>query len=264
MRRAVILAALLLGAIATSTIASAQESYTYSVTRTHTVPINWRPDTKEVQRYTLSVSPLRLVSNGLKFDFEYELPKPGHWIGTSISVYAAPARNDYRYWSGYSEGNDRFGFESGFDDYHQMWGIGTSAIFKNTFSRRGWYFATGVTFDLFRVGVMGDTYIPYVENGLTFYDYGRVLESKTYFKPTARFYMGKHMALSNRLYFDMYAGLGLSYAFYKKDGKFGESNFNYYSGWGSYRRFSEVGGFARRGLGVTAGFRFGVLLWDRE
>lgn len=250
MKRAIISTAVLL-LLSAAQMATAQQSYTYSVTRTRTMLIDWRPEQKTYQRYTVSVSPLRLASNGLKVDFEYELPKPGHWFGTSLAVYLAPqCRPEHRYyWNG--DGNDRSWFNSGWDDYHRMWGIGTSAFFKNTFSRHGWYFSAGLVLEFFRVGVTADTYIPYEEDGLTFYDYGRELQTNSYFKPTAQINIGKHMALSQRCYFDLYAGLGLSFALY------GAGLDRSYC----YPRFSDIGGFAYRGLTPVGGFRFGVLLW---
>ena len=262
MKRATVitLLALLLSA-AGGTTAPAQQRYTYEETRTRTrtVLIDWRPGERTHQRYTVSVSPLRLASHGLKFDFERELPRPGHWLGTSLVVYLAPPRDTrYFYWD--REGNNRGSFNSGFDDYHRMWGIGTSAFFKNTFGRRGWYFSAGVVLELYRVGVTGGTYIPYTEDNLTFYDYGQALEAKSYFKPTAQINIGKHMALSERCYFDLYAGLGISYALYKADDRHitrpGEHYHPHYS-----RAFTGIGGFAYRGLVPTGGFRFGVLLW---
>ncbi len=269
MKKAIFLtAAALVLSVSAAITASAQESYTYSVTRTRTrtVKINWRPDENTLQRYTVSVSPLRLASNGLKFDFEYELPKPGHWFGTSLTVYAAsPQSLRYDNW-GYHGGNNRESFNSGWDDYHRMWGLGTSAIFKNTFSRRGWYFSTGITLDFFRVGVLEKSYTPYTENGLTFYDYGRSLETKSYLKPTAVINIGKHMAISRRCYFDLYAGLGLSYALFENDDRhLAGYDYRYGPGYGEYyRRFTDIGGFAYRGITPTGGFRFGVLLWDRN
>ncbi len=221
--------------------------------------MDWRPEERTHQRYTVSVSPLKLASNGLKFDFEYELPRPGHWFGTSLAVYLAPERRS-RYsdfWG--SDGNNRAWFNSGWDDYHRMWGLGTSAFFKNTFNRRGWYFSTGLVFEFFRVGVTQDAYMPFAENGLTFYEQGRTVETRSYFKPTAQINIGKHMALSERCYFDLYAGLGISYSLYKRESPLKSDYYGgYYYG---YERFSSIGGFAYRGLTPVGGFRFGVLLW---
>jgi hypothetical protein len=248
--------------LSATTESPAQQRYTYTVTRTHTIPIDWRPEQQTHQRYTVSVSPLRLADYGLKFDFERELSRPGHWLGTSLTFYLAPPR-DRRYSSYWDrDNNNRSSFNSGFDDFHRMWGVGTSFIFKNTFGRRGWYFSTGVEFDLFRVGVTSGAYVPYVEDGLTFYEYGSALDTKSYFKPTARIVIGKHVALSERCYFDFHAGVGLSYSLYKRDGRH-DLNSGYDYGW-HYPRFSDLGGFAYRGLLPVGGFRFGVLLWKEQ
>ncbi len=244
--------------VAAITCASAQESYSYTETRTRTIPIDWRPEQKNYQRYTVSVSPLRVLSNGVKFDFERELPRPGQWLGTSLSMYFVPRRGGM----GSELYNNRSSFISGFDDYHRMWGIGTSVIYKHTFSRRGWYFATGMTFDFYRVGVATRAFVPYREDGMTFYDYGNAIETRSFFKPTARFVMGKHMALSRRCFFDLYAGVGLSYSIYEREDTHDYTgSYDYrYGGYG-YPRFDDVGGFGYRGLTIVSGFRFGVLLW---
>ncbi len=252
MRKTIFLTAAVLVSISAVNMAAAQQSYTYSVSRTRTLLIDWEPEEKTYQRYTVSVSPLRLISNGLKFDLEYELPKSGHWVGTSLAVYLAPQRrtSDYGdYWD--TDGNDRSWFNSGWDSYHRMWGLGTSAFFKNTFSRHGWYYSAGLVLEFFRVGVTGNIYVPYKEDGLTFYDYGRELRTESYFKPTAQINIGKHIAISERCYFDLYAGLGLSYAFDSTGTDRSRQD----------HLFSLLAGFAYRGLTPVGGFRFGVLLW---
>ncbi|MDR2882856.1 MAG: hypothetical protein LBU98_03670 [Alistipes sp.] len=255
MRRTLLSSALIAIALAAGSTAetSAQESYSYTVTRTQTrtLRIDWRPEQKTHQRYTVAVNPPRLLSSGLRFDFEREMPRPGHWIGTSLSVYFAPALG------GSNSGlyNDRWSLLSSFDSYHRMWGVGTSATYKYIFSRRGWYFATGLMFDFFRVGVATDAFVPYREDGMTYYEYGRALETESYFKPTARFVMGKHMAVSRRCFFDLYGGMGLSYSIYRD----GDRHYGY--GYDYDPHFDDMGGFAYRGLTLVGGFRFGVLLW---
>ncbi len=266
MRRAILLAVVAVAlSVAAATEAAAQQRYSYEVTRTRTVtvPINWRPEQKTHERYIVSISPLRLLADhGLKFNFERELPRSGHWLGTSLTMYFAPAKGGSYNNSDYY--NDRESFNSSFDSYHRMWGVGTSIMFKNTFGLRGWYFATGLVFDFFRVGVSTDAYVPYTEDGMRFYDYGRTIESKSYFKPTAQIYIGKHMAISERCFFDLYAGIGLSYSFYRNDDRHLTNYDGYLLSYHSdyyRRRFTDVGGFAYRGLVPVGGFRFGVLLW---
>jgi hypothetical protein len=238
-----------------------QDSYTYSINRTRSGPIDWRPSASTHQRYTVSVSPFVLANNGLKFNFERELPRPGHWLGTSLSLYLAPPRD--RQWGyAYNVLNGRSSLNSGLDDYHRMWGVGTSAMFKNVFSPRGWYFSTGLTLDFYRVGVAAESYVPYVEDGLTFYEHGIAIETKSYFKPTAQINVGKNIALSPRCYFDLYAGVGISYPLFANDERhsYGYSEDRYGGRW-YHPMFRDLGGFAYRGLTPIAGFRFGVLLW---
>lgn len=229
--------------------------------------IDWRPEVKDMQRYTVSISPLRLLSGGLKVDFEKELARPGQWIATGLTIYFLPEmydRNDYL-----TKGdNNRWGYYSGFEDFQRMWGLGSSVFYKNIFSRRGWYFATGVKIEYFNVGLMVNSYVPYTEEGQTYYDYTRALSCKDYVKPSAEIYIGKHMAVSRRCYFDLYAGLGGTYSIYRNDGRHLNTAYSYNSlnqpATYTYQRFGDINGFAYRGIYPVAGFRFGVLLWDKQ
>ncbi len=259
MRRAISIT-LLLSATAFSQV-SAQQPYSYTVQRT--IPINWLPETKDVQRYTVAVNPFYLVNSGLKFDFEYELGKPGRWIQTSLIGYIAPHREGSNYWRGGYDGNNRSTFNSGLDYFHNMWGIGTSAMYKHMWHRRGWYFNTGLVLEYYSVGRIEESYTPYVEDGLRFYRTGSSLYKKSFVKPTAQFNIGKHMAISRMCFFDMYIGVGFSYSIYNRGRYFGDSE-NYY-GYSYYDYYYHgVYGFARRGFSITGGFRFGVLLWDKQ
>ncbi len=242
MRRLLLASAvLLLGAVP----ALAQQTYTYGPSRTSVinVPINWEPDSPNVQRYTVAVRPFRILRNGLQVDFEVELRAPGEWFQTSLAVYSASSEHNWGWWGDdgdYYE-NNHWGPVSGFEDYHDMWGVGTSALYKKFFSPRGWYFSTGVSLDYFRVGRVGYNFDSSGEWGLY---------RKSYIKPTAQINVGKHMALSPRCFFDLYVGLGISHSFYS------DQNLRHF-----YDDFSSLGGFAYRGLLATGGFRFGVILW---
>lgn len=213
--------------------------------------INWAPETNDIRRYTITMSPLRLINNGLKFDFEVELPHPGHWFGTSLVGYLAPPRS--RYWD--NDGNNRYPLNAGGNSFHKMWGIGTSAFFKNTFHRRGWYFATGLVVEYFNVGRRESGYFTYREDGLTFYERGDRLINRSYLKPTVQFNFGKHFALSRDFFFDLYVGLAYSYSIRLHSGDGDTDEWGYYDG-----PFDGVGGFAYRGVAPVAGFRLGFLL----
>jgi hypothetical protein len=245
----------------TAVSALAQESYTYTVTRTRTLNINWLPEQKSVQRYTVGVNLPQAINNGFKFDFEYELPRPGRWLQTSLIGYIAPERNSAAMFDWNDDGNNRYTPNSAWDDYRNMWGIGSSLLYKHFFGRRGWYFSTGLVFEFYRVGVMNNGLYPYTEDGLTFYETGYYLETKSYFKPTAQINIGKHFALSRRCFFDLFIGLSASYSFFKND----DRHIDYYDEYYTDRLFDTMYGFAYRGLNAfNGGFRFGVLLWNNE
>lgn len=265
MRRTMFLA---IAAMLFCTVASAQESYSYSspsarsYTGTHTgsyvrpLLIDWLPRHSEVGRYVVAVNPTMLFDNGLRFDFEYEFPNPGEWLQVGLTGYLAPelksryrSSYDYVYDRGY---NNRYGSVSGWDGYNRMWGAGLSVLYKKMFDRSGWYFSAGLVFDYFRVGRMEQGYVDYREDGLTFYREGYILDESSYYRPSARFNVGKHFAVSRRCFFDLYAGISLSYSIYKRD----EYNYQYYS---------TMYGFAYRGINaIHGGLRFGVLLWDKK
>jgi hypothetical protein len=283
MRITALLVATIGVSIAAATGAQAQERYSYTVQHNHshtrTVKINWKPEENNYRRFTVGVSPLRALSNGIKFDFEMELPRAGHWLGTSLVVYHAPTLDEtFDFWGGSNDHhNNRYGFVSGFDLYNNMSGVGTSLMYKNVFHRRGWYFQTGLVFDYFEVGVGTDAYVPYKEDGLTFYSEGETVEYKSYYRPDVRFNFGKHMALSRRCFLDLYAGVGISYSIYADDARhsWGKRQYEHVLSDGlssGYREsdyhyrpmFDDLGGFAYRGVHFTGGFRFGVLLWKRR
>lgn len=251
MRKAIFLT--LLATLLSLVAVQAQEHYTYRVVRT--LPIDWKPEVKETQRYTIAINPLHLVNKGLKFDFEMELDTPGNWFGTSFTGYYGPPRREGRSWY-YSDGNNRSSFISSWDSYNKMWGIGTSAMYKNTFHPRGWYFQTGLLLEFFRVTTLEYGLIPYREDGLTFYEEGRYADTRSYFKPSAVFNIGKHMALSRQCFLDMFIGLGFSYSIHRRlDEDYSE--YYYYDG-----DFSGMYGFAYRGLYPNFGFRIGVLIGE--
>lgn len=256
-KQIIITAAMLILGIAQ---AAAQQSYSYYVERR--IPINWRPETKDVQRYTVAVHPFHLVNNGLKFDFEYELRVPGEWLQVSLIGYAAPTRTNY-YNYRYGD-NARYTPNSGYDDYRHMWGVGTSALYKKMWHQRGWYFSTGLVLEFYRVGRSEYGYVPYKEDGLTFYDRDRYTDIRSFFKTTAQFNLGKHFSLSRRCFLDAFIGVSYSYSFYdNRPHPYNESHkVDYYYDY--YYNYNGMNGFARRGFNVNCGLRFGVLLWDKQ
>lgn len=238
-------------------VLQAQERYDYTVSSTHkrSPRIDWQPRTIDYQRYTLGVNIVPLLNHGLKFDFEFEIPNnPGHWLQLGVAGHFSPAlkhAHNYFWYDRYD--NYRSNFMSGFDDYIQMWGAGVHLRYKWMFSRKGWYLSPGISLEYFRVERTGYGLVEYREDNLSFWEEGKYLSQRTYYKPSIQFNIGKHFAVSRRCFFDLYGGIRLSYSIYKP-------NSEYYS-----EPFHGMFGFAHRGLDIiNGGIRFGVLLLDNK
>lgn len=271
---AMLVVAMVLG---TAEETQAQERYywTNARGRYRVIPVNWRPDSIiPYKRYTVAVDALQLVHHGIKFDFEGELRRrPGEWLQTSLTVYTAPPRKtvgsgryDYDYYPGYdseeSLENYRDGLNSGYDSYMSMWGVGTSLLFKKMLHPRGWYFSTGLKFDYYNVKVKTREYIPFTEDGLTFYEQGTKLHQQSFYKPTLQFNFGKHITVSKTCFFDIYVGVNYSYSFHNREKLVQGESRGYYSR--PYKLFTTMDGFAYRGFSPNFGARFGILIWQRD
>lgn len=222
----------------------------------------WKPETKTVQRYSVAVHPFHLINNGFRVDFEYELKVPGEWIQIGVLGYAAPHRNPRLF--EYRDNNLRATFNSSFDCYDQMWGVGVAAIYKKMWHRRGWYFSTGLLLEYFDVGRTNLGYVPYEEEGLRFYARDTYLQKYSFVKPTIQMNIGKHFAFGKRVFMDIYMGISASYSIYDRD-KFKELDYDYKNGYYYGRTYGGMYGFARRGINIfNCGIRFGVLFWNKQ
>jgi hypothetical protein len=229
--------------------------YQYTYRNGNTLKINWKPETaKSIRRYTVAVNPTPLFNNGLRFDFEYELPHPGQWLQVGLTGYYSSPRNTPRYF-GWNDDDeyDRHLPVSSWVGFRKMSGGSVSILYKKMLHRRGWYFSTGLAFNYFRVEYTEWGYKSFEEDGLTFYRRGEYPVRQSFFRPTAEFNIGKQFAITNRCFFDLYAGTRVGYSFYKKRND------------GHRQKFHTMYGFANRGIDIFhGGVRFGVLLWDRE
>lgn len=209
--------------------------------------INWMERTESQHRYTIAIRPIYLSQNGLKLDFEYELKTPGQWLQLELIGHYAPEYKEYGnghygyhdpYYTGWSQD-----FLSGGKTYHSLFGIGGGISYKSFFSRNGWYYTAGLTFNYFDVEYFGAVYTKKVEDGLTSYIREEKFTNTKFYKPEINFNVGKHFALGRSLFLDTYIGFGYAYSFYEGDTKF------------SYNSYS----FGGRGFQFNAGFRIGWL-----
>ena len=186
-------------------------------------------------RYTIAIRPLYVPNNGLKIDFELELPRKGSWL----QIDGIVRFNTY---------DDSFYWEAGDNWFTKLNGCGLGVYYKTFFRPNGWYYDAGVLMNYYGVSKPGIVSETYVEDGMTFLRYDRKTIKWNFFKPSLNFNIGKQLALSSHLFLDLFAGIGYTYSFHS-DGLYG-----YFS---SYNPRS----FSYRGLYVSGGFRIGIL-WN--
>lgn len=241
----IIAAALLAGCAGAKAQVVIPSNIYYAPGAQRTYLINWQERTESQHRYTIALRPIYLSQNGLKLDFEYELNTPGEWLQFELIGHYAPEYKEYdngyydRYYTGWSQE-----FLSGGSTYHSLLGVGGGIAYKSFFSRDGWYYSAGLTFNYFDVEYFGAVYTKKVEDGLNFYVREEKITSTKFYKPEVNFNVGKHFALGRSLFLDAYIGLGYAYSFYDSDNKF--SDYSY--------------AFGGRGLLFNAGFRIGWLI----
>ncbi len=121
------------------------------------------------------------------------------------------------------------------------------------FTRSGWYVSATATFNYFNVEYYGYKYVDWTQDGLDYIKREEGLTNKNFYKPEIRFNIGKHFALSRRLFIDAYIGFGYAHSYYANS-----EHYDYYSNYyGMYN--DNAYAFGGRGGFFDAGFRIGWL-----
>ena len=202
--------------------------------------VDWMGSGTNENRYTIAIRPFYLANNGIKVDFEMELPRKGSWLQFEGIIRFNTYDNRYRYF-GYWESGDNW--------FTKLNGYGIGAYYKNYFRPKGWYYDIGILLNHYGVDKPGIVKSSFIEDGLTFIRYDRQMIHWNFFKPSLNFNIGKHFALTRTLFLDAFAGVGYTYSFHDA-----EAN--------KYFDSYDPRGFSYRGLYVSGGFRIGIL-WSR-
>jgi len=187
------------------------------------------------RKNTVALQPLYVFNGGLRLDVERQLASPSHWLQLSISGYYLPNQDDF-YESWITSNSD-------FEEFNLLKGIGAGLAYKYFFYSNLLYSMPAISYNYYEVGYNGYGYFPYMEDGLTKYEY-RLKDSNQYFnKLNGSLSAGFQTPLTRAFFFDCYLGIGYSYSSYKKDRiVFNKDN---------------IFGFERRGLTVTTVIRLG-------
>jgi len=201
-------------------------------------------------RILLTMSPQHIFINALRFDVEYNLKKQNQWIGFAPQIY-------------YNDEGDFFGslFDSDFEvdepygasnSYDTLSGFGIEFYHKIFLLKRripeGFYFSYGATYNLFKLKYRSYDWVNYIEDGLEYTAYRAAYKHQTINKIGANFLLGYQAELSEKLYLDVYTGLGFRYSFHSD-----EANEN--------QQFNNSTiGYGYSGSIFLFGIKFGVML----
>ena len=191
-------------------------------------------------RYTIAIRPLYLLNNGIKLDFEFELPRKGSWLQID-GIIRLNTFDDNYYVSHCWEAGDNW--------FTKLNGFGIGAYYKTYFRANGWYYDIGVLLNYYGVDKPGIISENYVEDGLTFLRYDRKMIHWNFVKPSLNFNIGKQFALTQTLFLDVFGGIGYTYSIHSAE---------------TYKYFASYDprAFSYSGLYVSGGFRIGIL-WSR-
>jgi hypothetical protein len=217
--------------------------------------IDWLPDAEsnlhcdisagQIRRYSLAVHPFYGLKDGLKLDFEMELPRPGKWLQFGVMGYYAPKmKNDEKEGWYY----DRANLASGYEYFDGMAGGGFSIAYKAMLSHSGFYYSAGLSYNYYSVDYRGIRYRQFQEDGLSFYERVNTSENTRFHQPALTVNAGKHIALSKTFFMDLFIGAGYMHSLYSGPEAFTNPN---------------PTSFGYRGAYFNGGLRLGIFWRDR-
>lgn len=189
---------------------------------------------EKLPKYTISTEIFTLASGGLRLDFEKQLSSPKDWLQIHVNGYYLPYRNNK--WDSWET------LQSDSEPIDKLNGAGFGIAYKSFFYKDIIYYRAGVSYNHYRVKYSGYDYISFVEDGLTYYTYEEREWKQVFNKILPSLSLGIQSSLSNKIFFDAYAGVAYSASFYDKD---------------KYAFDDNIFGYGYRGVTMTGGIRVG-------
>jgi hypothetical protein len=173
---------------------------------------------QEKYPYALSFEPSYIFNNALRINLEKKITK-SNWLGINLTGYYWPYDPEY----GYGTSNSDFQSVGG------LKGLGIGGTFKNYFARK-WFIELSAGYTFFDVQNESYGFREYIENDLTFYEYGYMDKQHYYFKKvTTSFSIGIHSTFRQAFFVEPYIGMGLAHSFYDRSyqEKYNETMFGF-------------------------------------
>jgi len=153
--------------------------------------------------FALSFEPLYIFNNALRIDMERKIT-PNEWLGINLTGYYSEYNPDAgRSWKS----------NSGFHQIDGLKGLGIGATYKHYFTRIS-FINLGANYTFFDVRNEGYGYREFRENGLAFYEYGKMDKHSIFKKVTANITYGIHSTFRRAFFVEPYVGMGLAHGFY--------------------------------------------------
>jgi hypothetical protein len=195
---------------------------------------------KKTARYAISFEPNHLLNGGLRLNIEKKI-HPTDWIELNLTGYYLARNggksNNYWLWAsnGYYISNSHFESISGLS------GLGIGSTYKHYFPS-SIIINTALSYNRYNVEYPGFDFIPYKEDGLTFFEYRRANVHQPFHKLAAHVALGARSTFERLFFVEGYAGLGVAYSFYDEN----KRNYN-----------ETMFGYGYRGIYLTIGIKLG-------
>jgi hypothetical protein len=206
---------------------------------------------QDTLKLMVSLVPQYVFNNGLRIDFEHQLKKvPSQWIGISPQIYYSEKGSFFQNFSEDDEfENNDYDIEDKFDT---LKGFGLDLFhkffLKKIDSNLGFYFQYGVSYHFFDLSYHNYIWKTQLIDGLEYIEYTPAYQSHFINKLGVNFTLGSQTELTDNIYLDIYAGLGMRYSLHSKEGA-------------DYKTFSNNSmGYGYSGALFVFGVRIGVFL----
>lgn len=188
------------------------------------------------KKYVAGFSLSEFFNSGLNLNYDRRIGNTRQWMMFDISGYYMAADKD----SYQGLGN----FLSAFDSFNRYKGFGLGAGYKYfPFKYEFFYVCGGVSYKYFNVRYRAFEYVPFTEDGMSFYAYELVNPKTNNFNRLgANICTGIQSTMRHVFHVNLYAGLGYVYSIHHaREGIFDDGVF----------------GFGHTGVTFIFGFRFG-------
>jgi hypothetical protein len=196
-------------------------------------------------KYQIAIHPTYAAITAIRIDIERKMSLPNNWLTLGIAGYAGSQQTD-----------ETLGLPIDYLDpdanrWQPILGGSAELSLKQfiDYPRQKWLFmSVGISTAYYTYRHAASNYIPFMEDGLQYYESGRTWHRHHVPKMGGHISIGVQFPSRSRVFVDGSLGLGYNYSFYDKDD---------YTPTGYY---DYVYGLSRRGLYPTGTFRIGVRL----